>query len=618
MQLYRNLASALLVAASLPVFAANTVQTDEYIAVWFEAEEFDNKGIRWVLTDADTEQTEDDPDGNHSDSASGGQYLEVLPDYRVTHEDAFHPDGSLWNAFQGPELTYSSIDFPEAGRYYVHLRAYSTGSEDNGAHIGLAGDFPPQARRMQWCGGKHKWTWSSAQRDSGGNGSCGLEKTVYIDIPNPGSHEINIQAREDGFELDRVVFIKDLSGNTRVCSPNGATQISCVDGSIESADELINLRVRLESDIAEVESGGTVILSAILENLDAFDHATEVVTEVTLDEGMTFVAAPQECSHLAGVVTCELADLEPTAPGENETYEIEVVANAEGTMTAVAVASALETEQFPFNNDSSVSIEGVASIPDVDLQIEMQANATELNLADEAQISITLTNPDADDANGVQLVYTIPDGAQIVGLPSQCSGEGPVDCNFGLIAGGTSQTSIFDIEVDAVGVQVHAASASLNNELDPSNNSDTVVLVVADPASTPVAVVETDEDDSDSAGTDTGDSAGNGTEDSSSETQTGGVGGTTDSETGSEAETESEVDAETESQGVGGISGGTSEAGDEMAEAGNIPEGGTQEANSGIGNSSGGSGAAGMVFMLLLALFTSLIIIATRQKHRSA
>lgn len=613
MQLSRSLLlglpAALLAGFAAPVLAQNVVQTNEYIAVWFEAEEYDNKGIRWVETDLGTGQTEDDPDGNHADSASGGVYLEVLPDYRVTDEDAFHPDGSLWNAFQGPELTYNSINFPEAGRYYVHLRAYSTGTEDNGAHIGLAGDFPPQARRMQWCSGKHQWTWSSAQRDSGGNGSCGREKTVFIDIPNPGSHEINIQAREDGFELDRVVFIKDLSGNTRVCSPQGAAQITCVDGSIESADDLIDLQLSISADVAEVAADGTVILSATLENLDPFDHATNVVTEITLDPSMTFVAAPAECSHAAGVVTCEHADLEPTAPGENETYLIEVVATGTGTLTVTAEASANETEQFPFNNSHSVSIEGVASIPDVDLLVEMQSSATELNIGNEAQISITMTNPDAADANGVQLTYTLPAGAEILGLPSQCSGENPISCSFGVIAGGSSQTSVFDVEMTADGVQVHAASISLNNESDASNNSDTVVIVVADPDAVPDADVETDSDDTDAAGegAETGTGSTDTTTDSSdSETDsTGGIGGN--------------AGADPDDSNAGsGISGGSADT-----DTGNVPEGGTQEANSGIGTSdstgsSGGSGSAGTIFMMLLGMFSLLIVIATARKRRTA
>lgn len=612
MQLSRSLllgAPALLaVSLASPLQAENTVQTNDYVAVWFEAEEYDSKGLRWVLTDANTGQTEDDPDGNHSGSASGGKYLEVLPDYRVTGEDEFHPDGSLWNAFQGPELTFNSIDFPEAGRYYVHLRSYSTGSEDNGAHIGIAGDFPPQARRMQWCGGKHQWTWSSAQRDSGGNGSCGREKTVYIDVPTAGSHEINIQAREDGFEVDRIVFIKDLSGNTKVCSPSGAAQISCVDGAIESADELIDLRVKLETDVAEVAAGGTVLITAKVENLDPFDHATDLVTEITLDPGMTFVAAPDECTHAAGVVTCEHGDLEPTAPDEYEEYPIEVTATAAGTMTVEAVVSATETEQFPFNDTASVNIEGVASIPDVDLQIEVAASSSELNIGNEAQISITLVNPSADDANGVQLVYTVPEGADVTGLPSQCAAGDPITCALGVITGGVSQTSVFDIQVQAEGVQVHAASMSLNNESNAANNSDTVIIDVADPNAVVEAEIEpetTTETDTDSS-TATDQSTDNGT----------GIGGTTDTTVDSDADGVADVT----DTGSSGISGGSDTTTTGTADTGNVPEGGTQQANSGIeeteNNSSGGSGSAGMIFMLLLGLFAALVWIATARRGR--
>ena len=207
MQLSLHILRALVLVVSVTFpfisLAETTQRTDDYVAVSFEAEDYDDKGLRWVHTRSNTAQQEVDPDGNHSSSASGGEYMEVLPDFRVTHDDPFHPSGSLWDAFKGPELTYT-INFPEAGRYFVHVRAYSTGSEDNGAHVGLNGDFPPQARRMQWCRGKNKWTWSSAQRDSGGAGSCGLEKTVYLDVPSGGVHEVNLQAgqRAESFFLD--------------------------------------------------------------------------------------------------------------------------------------------------------------------------------------------------------------------------------------------------------------------------------------------------------------------------------------------------------------------------------------------------------------------------------
>jgi len=57
-------------------------------------------------------------------------------------------------------LTYN-VHFSTPGRYYVWARAYSTGSEDNGLHVGLNGDWPASGQRMQWCQGKNNWRWES-------------------------------------------------------------------------------------------------------------------------------------------------------------------------------------------------------------------------------------------------------------------------------------------------------------------------------------------------------------------------------------------------------------------------------------------------------------------------
>ena len=75
---------------------AETVVEDDYVYIGVEAEDFISKDDRWVLTDASTGEQEDDPDGNHSDGASGGVYFELLPDIRVTHDDVFGPPTAYW------------------------------------------------------------------------------------------------------------------------------------------------------------------------------------------------------------------------------------------------------------------------------------------------------------------------------------------------------------------------------------------------------------------------------------------------------------------------------------------------------------------------------------------
>lgn len=162
----------------------------------------------WYRFDASsTPEIAPDPDPPHLEGASGGAYLESLPDTRVTHDDplvsgvSFHGTGGT-----GPMLTYP-VRFETAGRYIVWVRAYSTGTEDNGIHVGIDGEWPEESARVQWCSGKNRWTWSSAQRRSSNH--CGTPRTVFLTVDSPGVHEVHLSQREDGFELDKVLLVLD-------------------------------------------------------------------------------------------------------------------------------------------------------------------------------------------------------------------------------------------------------------------------------------------------------------------------------------------------------------------------------------------------------------------------
>jgi hypothetical protein len=93
------------------------------------------------------------------------------------------------------------VYFHTPGRYYVWVRAYSTGSEDNGLHVGLNGTWPASGQRLQWCEGKNSWRWESKQRTQ--KQHCGEPHKIYLDIEEPGVHVVSFSMREDGFEFDK-------------------------------------------------------------------------------------------------------------------------------------------------------------------------------------------------------------------------------------------------------------------------------------------------------------------------------------------------------------------------------------------------------------------------------
>ena len=99
------------------------------------------------------------------------------------------------------------VYFSQPGRYYIWARAFSTGSEDNSVHFGLNNEWPETAGRMQWCDGKHEWTWSSARRVP--DNHCGETLTNWLDVPVEGNYTLNVSMREDGAKLDKIILAKD-------------------------------------------------------------------------------------------------------------------------------------------------------------------------------------------------------------------------------------------------------------------------------------------------------------------------------------------------------------------------------------------------------------------------
>lgn len=183
-------------------------ETDGYVFV--EAEDVifrsypDGKKPRtWETIRPNTESAEGD-DPSHAASASGQAYLEALPDTRVTHDDVLVRGENFSNKPGKIAIIGYPIRFTTPGRYYVWVRAYSTGTEDNGIHVGLNGQWPASGQRMQWCEGQNAWTWASKQRTK--EEHCGVEKQIYLDIPSAGVHTVNFSMREDGFEFDAFVL----------------------------------------------------------------------------------------------------------------------------------------------------------------------------------------------------------------------------------------------------------------------------------------------------------------------------------------------------------------------------------------------------------------------------
>lgn len=179
--------------------------------VMVEAEHFTKQHAdeirKWYLVDDGFSKDFQGFSDNYSSSASNGKYLMLLPDTRVTHADKLIQGENFTNEPGKMAILDYPVYFENPGKYYVWVSAYSTGSEDNGLHVGINGEWPESGARMQWCEGKNQWTWASKQRTN--EQHCGVERLIFLDVPSKGLHTVSFSMREDGFRFDRFALTKE-------------------------------------------------------------------------------------------------------------------------------------------------------------------------------------------------------------------------------------------------------------------------------------------------------------------------------------------------------------------------------------------------------------------------
>ena len=194
-----------------PLASADLVieERDGFVAA--EAEHFfrqENTDVRaWHRTTAESEPgLQPDADPNHVAGAGGGAYLEILPDTRKNHgEKLIHGENFSNQPGKLAILSYK-VHFNTPGKYFVWARTHSTGTEDNGLHVGIDGDWPASGQRMQWTA-KNRWAWGSKQRTD--KVHTGVPGILYLEIADAGEHIIQFSMREDGFEFDQWLMTTD-------------------------------------------------------------------------------------------------------------------------------------------------------------------------------------------------------------------------------------------------------------------------------------------------------------------------------------------------------------------------------------------------------------------------
>lgn len=144
---------------------------------------------------------------NHVEGASGSKYIEALPDTRMSHADELIVGENFFPRPGYGGLVAYKVKINSPGKYYVWVRAYSSGPEDNGLHVGVNENWPESGMRIQLCKGKNKWTWTSAQRVP--ENHCGVPNTIFLEFAHKGNYIITFSMREDGFEFDKFLLTKN-------------------------------------------------------------------------------------------------------------------------------------------------------------------------------------------------------------------------------------------------------------------------------------------------------------------------------------------------------------------------------------------------------------------------
>lgn len=469
-----------LLLSCAPMIVSQAVSADvrihpDYIAIDIEAEDFDASAIeghdaRWTLTDPTTPQTTQDPDGNNSDGAVGNRYLELLPDIRVRHEDPFGPPTAYWGQRgTGPILQYP-IDFPEAGRYYVHARANSSGTEDNGIHVGLNGDFPLSGFRMQWCTGGQGWQWSSRQRASGGGSDCGVNFTIWLDVEEAGMNTVMFAAREDGFELDRFMLIKDKSENTRVCRAANENTINCRDGFIETLDGFVDAAISIDTDRMAGVEGDVFEFNVVVSNEDGFDEAEDVIfkSQLNLGEDWELVSASDRCSVSGTELMCDLGDLEPTRPNEDENVSFSLRALTDGQKEVSVIVRTGSNDENAQNDVSSVTVEVERLIEYTTLSSTVSVEPAAPRVLDDINLAITLANTGDSVAENTAVRIDVPAEISVAILPEGCTSEEELICNVGSILPSETEVLVLQLTTDVEGIYPISIQRSSDNLADGS------------------------------------------------------------------------------------------------------------------------------------------------------
>jgi hypothetical protein len=193
-----------LINADGSFYGANVIYKDTLGMLAIEAENFYRQTLAqqrmWhLVTPNHTPLAGPDSDPVHLQGASENAYLELLPDGRQKDEDGINSKTSIYGEGGKAAVLSYFVSLEKTGPYYIWVRALAVDGDDNTLHVGIDNTWPESGKKLTFQG--REWKWSNTQRDT--------KAPIYIEVSQPGKHEIMISMREDGCEIDRIFICSD-------------------------------------------------------------------------------------------------------------------------------------------------------------------------------------------------------------------------------------------------------------------------------------------------------------------------------------------------------------------------------------------------------------------------
>lgn len=151
--------------------------------------------------------------------AVGGKVMEIDDGADVIYETDYLAEAA--------RIDYA-VNFAEAGQHYLWVRGFGKNGVSDTLHMGINNTQQLKAEKVYFKP-ELGWTWSKKQ--------LGDWRPIYIDVPSPGVHAINVWVRESGNQFDRFILTKDASFEP---SGNGPAESPRVGGNVNHEPHISN------------------------------------------------------------------------------------------------------------------------------------------------------------------------------------------------------------------------------------------------------------------------------------------------------------------------------------------------------------------------------------------